>query len=219
MNRHGRIPMLSLVLALSLLTSGARAADRDADFAQARQDFAKAADDDAGALERARAGFEKLAEADPQDPVALAYAGATAAKLGGTARWPWQKLTRTNAGLARIDQALGKLGPQHDGARPGALPAALETLLVAASTYVEVPDGHFHRLADGKKALAAAFAHPRFGELPPSVLARFHWIAAQVARAEQVKDAERTALERSLAADPSGPLAPRIHARLAELSA
>jgi hypothetical protein len=98
------------------------------------------------------------------------------------------------------------------------MPARLETLLVAASTFLQVPDSVFHRQQDGKAAVSAALAHPAYGHLPPSVQARFQWLFAVAERAAKKPDGERAALEKVLSLDPSGPLAPKAQVRLAELS-
>jgi hypothetical protein len=91
-------------------------------------------------------------------------------------------------------------------------------LLVAASTYLQVPDAVFHRLGDGKAALAAALSHPAYGHLPAPVRARFQWLSALAARAEQRPAEERAALDQVLSLDPAGPLSAPAGSRLAELS-
>jgi hypothetical protein len=207
--------LLSLCLALSLLPLRAPAAEREDRLAEATRAFRQASGGDKAAAGRAEALFAKLAAETPDDPVVLAYAGAAAAMTGNDAASPIDAMKRTEAGLDRIDLALRKLGPQHDAPRPGALPPRLETLLVAASTFLEVPDAVFHRRADGRAAVEAALAHPAYPHLPPPVQARFQWLAA---RGERKAPAERAALEKVIALDPAGELAGRARARLAEVS-
>lgn len=212
------VSTLSLFLAFSLAPPRALGADRDARFAEAARTFQRAAAGDASAVGRADALFQQLAAEEPQDPVVLAYAGSSAAMAGRDAASPVDAMNRTELGLGQIDLALGKLGPEHDAPLPGGLPPRLETLLVAASTFLQVPDSVFHRFADGRAALSSALSHPLYGRLPPPVQARFQWLAAVVARKDQRPADERAALEKALSLDPSGPLAQQAGTRLAEVS-
>ncbi len=214
--RH--VSTLSLFLTLSLTPLSALGADRDARLAEATWIFQRAAAGDASAARRAASLFRDLAAEDPENPVVLAYAGASAAMVGRDAASPIDQMNQTERGLDQIDLALRKLGPGHDAPRPGALPARLEALLVAASTFLEVPDAVFHRFADGRAALAAALSHPLYGHLPAPVQARFQWLSAVVARKDQRPDQERAALEKALSLDPSGPVGHQARARLAEVS-
>jgi hypothetical protein len=208
----------TLFLALSLFPLHPLAADRDTRLAEAKATFRAASDGDKSKTARAHEALQALAAESPQDPVILAYAGAAATLLGRDAWSPIKALKETDRGLDQIDLALKKLGPEHDALRPGEMPARLETLLVAASTFLQVPDKHFHRRQDGKAALAAAVSHPAYAHMPPAVHAKFEWVAALASRAEQNTGEERAALEKVLALDPSGELAPKAQARLAELS-
>ena len=221
MNRFPSRALLPSLLLLPclLLPFRARAADRAARLAQAAEAFQRALAGDAGAVGRAEALYRELAAEDPSDPVVLACAGSAAAMAGRDARSPLERLRRTEDGLSEVDLALRRLGPaHHDQRQPGRLPARLETLLVAASTYLAVPDAVFHRLGDGKAALAAALSHPAAGQAPPAVRARLEWLSALVARAEGRPGDERAALSRALALDPEGLLSPRARARLAEVA-
>ncbi len=209
---------LSLFLAFSLAPLRTPGDDRDARLAEASRTFQRATAGDASAVGRASALFQELAAETPRDPVVLAYAGSAETMAGRDAASPIEAMNRTEHGLDQLDQALRALGPEHDAPQPGRLPARLETLLVAASTFLQVPDSVFHRFADGKAALAGALAHPLYARLPPPVLARFQCLSALVARKEQQPAGERAALEKAVSLDPSGPMAEQARARLAELS-
>ena len=90
--------------------------------------------------------------------------------------------------------------------------------LVAASAFLAVPDG-FHRLEDGKAALAAAQASPAYPHLSPAVWALFEWQRAVAARAEGRREDElRAVREVEALAAPGGPLAAQAQARRQELS-
>ncbi len=209
---------LTLFLAFSLSPLRGLGDDREVRLAEATRTFQRASAGDASAVARASALFRELAAEAPRDPVVLAYAGAAETMAGRDAASPIEAMRRTEHGLDQLDVALRALGPEHDAPQPGRLPARLETLMVAASTFLQVPDSVFHRFADGKAALAAALAHPAQGRLPPPVLAHFQWLSSLVARKEQQPAAERAALEKAVSLDPSGPAAERARARLAELS-
>ncbi len=208
----------TLFLALSLIPVHTLAAGRDARFADAREVFSAASGGDDSKAPRANELFQALAAESPDDPVILAYAGSSATLVGKNTTSPLKALRVTERGLDQIDLAIKKLGPEHDAVRPGEMPARFETLLVAASTFVQVPDRWFHRFQDGKAALAAALSHPAYPHMPPAVQAQFVWVEALVKRQEDDAAGERAALEKVVALDPASAAAVRAQARLAELS-
>ncbi len=208
----------TLFLALSLFPLHPLAADRDTRLAEAMATFQAASAGDTSKTARAHELLQALAAESPDDPVILAYAGSSATLVGRDSSSPLKALRITEGGLDQIDLALKKLGPEHDRPQPGAMPARLETLLVAASTFLQVPDRWFHRRQDGKAALAAALSSPAYGLMPPVVHAQFEWLTALVAQADQKPADERAALEQVVSLDPSGAFARKAQARLAELS-
>ncbi|MGC3997988.1 MAG: hypothetical protein QM767_11045 [Anaeromyxobacter sp.] len=208
---------LALGLALILATPGtARAEGRSR--AEAAQAFQAALAGDAGAAARASELYDALSAAAPGDPVLLAYAGAAQTLVARGARSPLDALRLAETGLARIDDAVARLGPAHEEAAPGQLPASFETCLVAASTFLRVPDQLFHRLGDGEVVLARAVAHPAVPHLPASLRAQLARLEAGVARARYEPEAELAALRRAIALDPTGPETRAAQARAAELA-
>lgn len=175
--RAGSAPTLSLFLVLSLTPFRALAADPAATFAEATDAFRRANAGEPGAAARAKALLDRLAAAHPQDPVVLAYAGSATTLVARDESSPIEQMKGVDAGLDQLDQAVRLLGPEHDRALPGRLPARVETLLVAAATFVALPDAVFHRLGDGKAMAAAVIASPGFRQLPPAIQARFHALA------------------------------------------
>jgi hypothetical protein len=212
-----KTPTLSLIAVLSLLPFRALAADPGAAFAEATTAYLRATAGEASQAVRARILFDELAAAAPRDPVILAYAGSAEALVARDESSPIERMKGVDAGLDRIDLAVRMLGPEHDRPLPGRLPPRVETLLIAASTFLAVPDDVFHRLQEGKAMAQGVIAHPSFGRLPAVVQARFHLLAAQAARAERQPAAEKAALQQAIAADPSGPMAAPAKARLAEV--
>jgi hypothetical protein len=186
MHVHARRPStLGLFLAFSLLPTlsraatpaGAAADPGDPAFAEATEALRRASAGEANQGPRAKALLDKLAAAAPGDPVILAYAGSAAVLVARDERSPIERMKGIDAGLDQIDLAVRLLGPDHDRPLPGRLPARVETLLVAASTFLALPDAVFHRAQEGKTMVAGVRAHPDFHRLPASVQARFDALA------------------------------------------
>jgi len=124
--------------------------------------------------------------ADPQrQPLLAAYLG-SALTLQGKAAWmPWNKMKFTEQGLDQLDAALAMLKAEHGTVQVRGVPVALQTRLVAAATFVAVPDGLFHRRADGRKLLAALRADPLLAAAPAAFRAEV--AAAEASLAESAK--------------------------------
>jgi len=131
----------------------------------ALQTFQRAAAGDEHAIEPAAEALERLSQAQPTDPVLLAYAGAATALRATTTMLPWRKMGFAEDGLARLDKALALLTPAHDAAGPRGVPPALEARFTAASTFLSLP-GLFKRHARGQKLLAEVLAHPGLAACP-----------------------------------------------------
>jgi len=124
--------------------------------------------------------------ADPQrQPLQAAYLGSALALQGKAAWMPWSKMKLTEQGLDQIDAALAMLKPEHGAVLVRGVPVALQTRLAAAATFVAVPDGLFHRRADGRKLLAALRADPLLAGTPAAFRAEV--AAAEAALAEPAK--------------------------------
>lgn len=167
---------------------------------------------------RAREAFAALAKAEPGQPVYAAYEGAAGAMMGGQAWMPWNKLRHTEAGLERIDQALALLKPEHDRQTVGGTPSAFATRVVAANTFLAVPDALFHRRAAGRKLLAQLQATPGLATAPAPARAAVLLVAARAARAEDRAADEQHALTEALALVPEGFDAGQARKRLKEIA-
>jgi len=163
--------------------------------------------------------FQRLSQAEPGNPLYLAYFGSSLAIKARDAWLPWKKLKFGEQGLEQIDKALKRLTPEHDKVTPGKVPVSIETRLVAVETYLKVPDQFFHRYDSGKALLAETLKNPAFAQSPPQVQARFHWQAAVVAKRDAQPVEERTQLTRALELDPQSSRAAAARARLKELGA
>ncbi len=154
----------------------------DAGFEAALREF-DAARVDEKHLDAAIAALRSL-PADPQrQPLAAACLGSAMALQGKAAWMPWNKLKFTEQGLDQIDAALAMLKPEHGAVLVRGVPVSLQTRLVAAATFVAVPDGLFHRRADGRKQLAALRADPLLASAPPAFRAEVAAAEARLAEA------------------------------------
>lgn len=156
----------------------------DAGFDGALREF-DAARADEKRVDAAVAALRAL-PADPQrQPLQAAYLGSALAMQGKAAWMPWNKLKFTEQGLDQLDAALAMLRPEHGAVQVRGVPVSLQTRLVAAVTFVAVPDGLFHRRADGRKLLAALRADPLLATAPAAFRAEVE--AAEARLAESAK--------------------------------
>ena len=93
---------------------------------------------------------------------------------------------------------------------------ALETRLVAATTFIAVP-ALLHRFDDGKAILRAAFASPAFAAAPPGLRAGLHRQAALAAARDNQGQEEAAQWSLAVAAEPAGEIAAAGRKRLQEL--
>lgn len=158
-------PIILLLAALLALPALARA-QSDVQFAQALALYERARGGESGQVEHAVTAFEALVRAEPSQPVYGAYLGSAMAFRGRDAWIPWNKVRYSEEGLERIDRALAALRPEHDRVMLRGVPAGLETRLVAAMTFIKLPDGVFHRRAAGVKLIDELLRHPALAAAP-----------------------------------------------------
>jgi len=137
-------------------------ADETADFQQARVWFNQALDSNENALEHASKQFTQLLSTNPDHPVYRAYLGACKTLKGREAWMPWNKMRYTEQGLDDIDKVLNTLDETHDDRRLLGTSLRLQTLLVAASTFLNLPDKIFHRHTKGVRYLGKIMADPAY---------------------------------------------------------
>ncbi|MFZ6693946.1 hypothetical protein [Undibacterium sp. SXout20W] len=118
--------------------------------------------------EQAAQEFQQLLNAEPANPLLMAYAGAATAKLATTTIFPWKKMSYAEDGMAKLDKALqittnvDNLSNSNSGiAMHGNVPVTLEVKFVAANTFLAVP-GFMNRAAQGQKLLNEILQHPQF---------------------------------------------------------
>jgi len=198
-------------LALAQPACAADAADFEAAFAT----FQRAAAGDESAIDPAVKQFTHLADADPSDPLLLAYSGAATALQARATVLPWKKLSYADDGLARIDKALALLQPAHDTLLHRGTPAGLETRFVAANTFLSMP-AMFNRGARGRSLLEQVLQSPQFATAPLPFRGTV-WLRAGVAAAADNRPADaRRWFEQVV--DSGAPQTAAAQARLKELA-
>ena len=153
-------------------------ADTSVDAALREFDAARA---DEKRLDTAVAALRALPTDAQRQPLLSACLGSAMAMQGKAAWMPWNKMKYTEQGLDQLDAALAMLKPEHGAVRVRGVPVALQTRLVAAATFVAVPDGLFHRRADGRKLLAALRADPLLAAAPAAFRAELDATEARLA--------------------------------------
>lgn len=207
MDNFFRSPLCLCALAGLLVSASLTArADVATDLTRAEVGLMKALAGEAGA-DPAVAAYAALVPDETAAPLVLACLGAAQSLQGRDAWLPWNKMKATERGLASVDKALRQLAPHHEEARLRGNPVAVETRLVAATTFLSVPDRFFHRADQGRSLLHAAVARPDFDALPPTLRARHHQQLAVAAGLEKNPAEVAAQRQKCLAADPHGPVA------------
>ena len=213
MNRYALALSTGFVLGVA-----AFAQSQEAQFLEAYRIFQSARNGDKSQVGPAIAAFEALARGEPQQPLYAAYLGAAATMRGRDAWMPWNKVKYTEQGLDSIDAALAALKPEHDRQRLRGVPAGMEAQLVAASTFLDLPDAIFHRRPAARKLIEGLLRHSEFATTPAEFRVAVHVEAAKAARGEGQAAEERAHLERVLSLATSGREADSARARLMELA-
>ena len=155
-------------------------AEPAAAFPAASAAFTRAVAGDGNATDQALKAFEALAAAaGPEAPLYQAYMGAAQTLQGRDAWMPWTKMKATERGLDTIDKALRRLEPQHDKALVNGIPVSLETRLVAATSFVAVPDMMFHRADSGRQLLQDMMKSPLYAQAPAGFRQQVEALAAK----------------------------------------
>lgn len=182
----GRLAMT----AAALLLAGVAHAVPDAEFQTAVALFTQAASGDKATTNKAAEAFAALLRTEPGNPVLLAYAGASTARLAGTTLLPWKKISHAEDGLALIDKALALLTSAHNAVVQHGTPGVLEVRFVAANTFLAVP-GFMNRGARGAKLLGEVLDSPLLAQAPLGFQGAVWLRAAQFAAADKRPDDAR----------------------------
>jgi hypothetical protein len=140
----------------------------DAVFDAARRHFDRARRGEADQIELAIAAFA-VAPANPAlQPLYSVYLGCAHALKGKAAWVPWKKLKFAEHGLIHIDRALATLRPEHEHLLVKGTPMTLFTKIVAAATFISMPDRVFHRRAAGRVLIDQIRRSPSLPSAPPA---------------------------------------------------
>lgn len=186
-------------------------------FAEAFAVFQRAREDN-GEIGKAIAAFETLTRQAPQEPLYAAYLGSTLALKARAAWMPWNKMRYAEQGLDQLDRALAALGPADESRLLRGAPVALQTRLVAATTFLQVPNALFHRRAQATRLVAQMLADPSLTAQPASLRASIHQAAAQAARLDGKHAEEMKHLAEIVRIEPAGARAQRARLRITEIS-
>ncbi len=205
---------LLAVAAAVLLATAAQAAP-EAQFQGALAQFLKAQAGDAAAIERAAQAFEALLRTEPANPVLMAYAGAATAMRATTTILPWKKIGYAEDGMARLDQALNLLTPEHNAVVQNNTAGVLEVRFTAANTFLAVP-GFMSRSARGAKLLGEVLSSPLLAQSPLGFQGAVWLRAARLAEDEKRTDDARRYLKQVI--ERHAPQADAARARLRVLA-
>ncbi|NOY63523.1 MAG: hypothetical protein GXP10_10325 [Gammaproteobacteria bacterium] len=170
------------------------------DISDFREVYLKATDGNARAVRKAIKGARVLESRHGKSPLVLAYKGGALALRGSNAaKRPLDRMRETEEGLVVLDRALRMLS-KHKG---GYL-EAIETRLVAAFIFINLPDSRFHRLKAGDRLIEQLLAHPKLMQMPQSLQASIYFAAATSAEKRNNPAQSKHYLELTVKTDREG---------------
>jgi len=198
--RH-HLSKVLLALAMAICGFSATAALPEAATQAAIQTFDSASKGKDADIDACLSQFQALLQQEPGNPFLLSYIGAATAMKARSAWAPWSKMSLAEDGLAQIDKALALLTPAHDQARFQGSPLSLWTRLVAANTFLAIPD-MFKRGPRGRALLEDIRNSPLFEQSAPgfqgAVLMRSAKLAQQSQQLAQAQAFYREVVQRQL---------------------
>jgi hypothetical protein len=206
--KHG---VLGAAAALSLAVTALAATPSQLDSAFAQ--FAQARQGDEAAIGKSAQAFAALLQAEPLNPVLMAYTGAATSMQATTTWLPWKKMSYAEDGLALLDKALILVAGVASAPGQGGVPVALQVRLVAANTFLAVP-GFMNRAARGAKLLDEMLASPLLADAPLAFRAEVWLTAARWAVKNKRPDDARKYFGEVIKAN-----APQLEAARAQLKA
>ena len=165
----------------------------DSQFEPAFATFVRATSGEERAIDPAAQAFAALLQAEPANPVLMAYAGAATALQATTTFLPWKKMRYAEDGLALLDKALAMPAAASEAPLQHRVPAALEVRFTAASTFLAVP-GFMNRGARGAALLDEVLKSPALATAPLGFRGNVWLGAARQAAAQGRKEEARSYL-------------------------
>ncbi|QDL55024.1 hypothetical protein [Rhodoferax aquaticus] len=157
-------PAALLLTAAMLMGASAHAAPQE-QFQAGFAAYMQGQKGDSAAIDKAVAAFTAMLQAEPANPVLMAYAGSATTLQATTTMLPWKKMRYSEDGLAMLDKSLATLTPAHNAVMQHDLPGALDVRFIAANTFLAVP-GFMNRAARGAKLLDEVVASPLLAQSP-----------------------------------------------------
>lgn len=141
--------------------------------------------DSESALTSALETLSRLVQQEPANPLLQAYLGSAEAMQAKFTLFPWKKMEHCENGLAKIDKALQQLDAGHDKALVRGVPLSLETHLIAANTFLALPE-LFKRSQAGHKQLLALLSSPLLINSPEGFRSSVTHLALKTAKADKI---------------------------------
>lgn len=179
------LPALFMLSIAGFASQAIAQAAADPAFEAALAHFNRARQGETDQLDAAIAAFQAAPANPALQPLYSAYLG-SAYTLKAKAAWlPWKKMKFTEQGLDQIDQVLAILRPEHDRLLVQGTPLSLATRMVAAATFIALPDGIFHRRAAGKSLLVEMRRSPLLATTPAVFRAELGAMETRLQEAEK----------------------------------
>ena len=193
------------------------ATDQPAAFNAARTAFEAARAGSHVEVDHAHELFSRLVDAEPGNPLYLAYFGSSYTLQARESRLPWTKIKLVNQGVELLDRSLASLHGGASQASQAGSTISLETRLIAIATFIALPDSMFHHMDAARRELQAALTSPEFTHASADLQGHLLYEGALIAQADHDDRAERAALLKVQALAPPSVDAAVVRQRLAEL--
>ena len=205
--------IIALFLAFTFLSPCYAADTFEKEIEATREIYLKAVDGKKRDVRKAIKHVQKLSRKYPRHPLVMAYKGGSLSLRGmNIGERPLNRMRETEEGLGHIDRAL-RILPRHKGDYL----ETVETNVIAAFVFINLPDTIFHRLKEGNHLVEKLLDHPRFDDMPKGLQGAIYFAAATVADKFKDKDKQRFYLQLSINADPAGKNSDEATALLNEL--
>ena len=156
--------------------------DLHADFLNARDAFVQFIDSGEG-FDSAWTQLTELEKAYPDHLAAQCYLGALETIKARDAWMPWTKMRWVEAGLDRLDRALGLLRPEHARDGLAGISTSLDCRLTAARTFLSVP-GFLNRQQDANDVFSDLIEFTELVEQPVEVRRSIYRLGLDIAKAD-----------------------------------
>ncbi|MES9901253.1 MAG: hypothetical protein ABW168_01060 [Sedimenticola sp.] len=183
--------VVTILLCMVLAAGVSAAAEFGEEFAQATEVFNSYYKEEGSSWDEAMTKFAALDERSPNNPAVLVYMGSLETLKARDAWMPWTKIKWVEMGLERIDLALEKIAPSHDGEVVDGVAASLLTRIVAVDTFLSVP-GFLNRMQDANDVFADMVDSVAFESADKETLKTIYGLGLKIAeRDEKTVDVEK----------------------------